>query len=210
MSIPSKARPQSLLHVIWADEEIAVLRRLYPTAPWPEILRAFPNRSRSAINQFARMALGMKRVCSPRNKWTQDEIAHLKDLWPSAELSEIFAAFPLHGHRGIQQKAIALRLRRKTAAQRNPRFKAHPILLLLREEREGQHLTRLDVSKKTGYCVGQICNWENGKARPMWHHIVDYAEGLGLEIVLRKNLTDVTLASNVIPWPDKKKLMGSR
>lgn len=45
---------------VWTDEQNDLLRKLYPTATWEEIHKAFPNHKRGALYQQA-ISLGLKR-----------------------------------------------------------------------------------------------------------------------------------------------------
>ena len=93
----------------WTPGEDATLSRMYPSAPWPELLRAIPGHTRDAIARRAQ-ALGLRRVCY-RQKWTEDERAILREHyatrgpgWCARELGRSAEAVTLQAHRmGVQR-----------------------------------------------------------------------------------------------------------
>lgn len=64
--------------------------------------------------------------------------------------------------------------------------KVDPIILTLRERREGMKLSRKIVGDKTGYDRVSIYHWETGRATPSLTKIKDWAECLGLQLEVRE------------------------
>lgn len=77
-------------------------------------------------------------------------------------------------------------------------------------ERERQRITRRVLSKKIGYLEGQILAWELGKVRPDFMSVFNWAEALGFDLTLKPKVTAELIDAVVVPWPDKKRMMGSR
>jgi transcriptional regulator with XRE-family HTH domain len=61
-----------------------------------------------------------------------------------------------------------------------------PIIVALRQERLNLKLRLVDVSDKTGYHYNAIQRWEAGKVAPSVQAVVDYANALGFDVVLKK------------------------
>ena len=93
--------------------------------------------------------------------------------------------------------------------RKNRRF-VHPIVQELRKARERKKLSRVDIADMIGYHPNNLLAWELGKARPLLHYVTDLAEALGFEVVLKEKMTREIMDSMVIPYPDRKKLMGGR
>jgi hypothetical protein len=129
----------------------------------------------------------------------------LKRLYPTAEITELKAALPHRAITAIQRQATYLHIKRLTLGTRtNTRF-IHPLIQQLRLARENAHLSRSDVSKKSGYHVNQLCAWELGKVNPDFRSMYEWAESLGFDLVLKKRFS---ISNEFIPWPDKKRLMA--
>lgn len=192
----------------WTDAEIALLRELFPRTPWPELAAAFPGRSRQAVQQMAKATLKLKREINRREKWTSDETIILRRLYPTVSDDELRDAFPRHTFLAIQRQASALKIMRpRMEARHHGRF-VHPIIVHLHEERKKQHLNRVQLSKKIGYTHGAILKWELGHTKPDFVMLCDWAQALGLEIIVRKQLE--APESIVIPYPEKRRLMAGR
>lgn len=191
----------------WSDAEMETLRDLFPRAPWPELKAALPSRTKGAIWQKGKNVLKLKREINRREKWTTDEIIILQRIYPvvtDAELLETFAGRSLIA---IQRMASDLRvLRPRPEARQHKRF-VHPVVVRLYEERRRQHLNRVQLGKKSGHHQNQILGWELGKTQPDFAAVCDLAEALGLEIIVRK---PEAIEMVVIPYPDKRRLMGGR
>ncbi len=71
-----------------------------------------------------------------------------------------------------------------------PAFKIPPtpsyILKLLREERIRNQMSLEALSLLTGYNFNSLQRWENGRVTPSVNAVVDYANALGFDLVLRK------------------------
>ena len=67
-----------------------------------------------------------------------------------------------------------------------PKRQVHPIIQTLRIERERQRLPRQKLAAKIGYDPSQLYQWEVGKVRPTVYRLADWAEGLGMELAVRR------------------------
>lgn len=194
----------------WIGYEIDTLREMFGRRSWLDILFAIPGRSKGSINQYARKTLGLRREVNRRERWTDIESQILKNMWPTASLQDIHAALLRHTPAGIEKQASAINAKRKSTAQRRAQRKVHPVLVQMRETRERKNITRKVLSVKTGYHVNQLLGWELGKVNPTFQSIVDIASVLGFDVVLRERVTKAMLDAEVIPYPDRKKLMAGR
>lgn len=187
----------------WSGAEERKLRRYYEKLNGRRLLKFFPGRTLSGLHQKARH-MGMRR----RDYWSVHEISTMRLLYPSAEQATIETALPDRSWGSIIKKAGDLGIRRHLAATRNNKRFVHPIVRLLRKEREQRKLTRPEVGAMCGYHVNQIQAWEMGKVRPWFVHIVDWAAALGFELVLRPQVNPVL--SEEIPYPARRKLMAGK
>lgn len=62
----------------------------------------------------------------------------------------------------------------------------HPIIRSLRAERKRLKLSRRELVAKIGYDQSQLYQWEVGKVWPTVHKVADWAEGLGLELAVKR------------------------
>lgn len=168
----------------WSDAEMAILQESFPSSPWRALLDALPGRTRGGINLQARLH-GLSRSVNRRIIWTSQEEAILRRLWPAADEDEIVAAFRGRHFATIGKKASALGLRRRLPGARKNTRAIQPIIIALRKERERQGLTRPQLAARIGYHWQQLHGWEMGKACPIFAKLVDWVEGLGMELVLR-------------------------
>lgn len=143
-----------------------------------------------------------RRAFAPRGKWwTAEEQQTLRQLWPMATRDEIIAALPGRAWTALSKQANFLKLKRRYQHGRP----VHPIMLQLRDLREQARITRPQLSKKIGWHLNQILNWETGKTRPNLQHVEDLANGLGCTLVLRPKAE-----SEIIHFPDQKRLMSGK
>lgn len=182
------------------------LRATFPAAPWPEILAALPRRTRDSINQQARLH-GVRREVSKRARWTVPEENILRTMYPSAEPAVICAALPGRVWASIIKKANDLNIRRPSPWSRRNTRTIHPLLKQLRAERERRRITRPALSLKLGYHVNNILAWEMGKAQPEFRVVFDWAQALGLELILRTNAQRL-LQEQIKPLPVEKLMAG--
>lgn len=120
-----------------------------------------------------------------KRTWMLDEIRLLERLWPIADEAEIVSALPGRKFAAIGRKASSLGLRRRMPGARNNTRHVHLIIKMLRDERERRGLTRPQLAAKIGYHWMQIHCWEMGKRRPIFNKLVDWAEGLEMEVIIR-------------------------
>lgn len=191
----------------WSDAELTRMTELFPRAPWNDLLGALPTRTRAAIWQMGANVLKLKREINRKEKWTTDELVILKRIYPTASDGDLEIAFPRHSFIAIQRQASAIKIDRPRPEARHHKRFVHPICVKFYEERRRQRLKRNELSKKIGYAYGQILGWELGKTTPDLAAITAWGQGLGFEIVARKPESPDAI---IIPYPDKKKLMGGR
>lgn len=115
------------------------------------------------------------------NSWTGVELDLLRKLWPTTPWNKLEAMFPRHPRGSITRMASAIKVKRRRT-RRGPRFK---IFRELRTAREAQNLTRPQLSEMVGYHWTLIGRWENGEAVPSLRRLLDWAEALGFELVLK-------------------------
>jgi transcriptional regulator with XRE-family HTH domain len=132
-----------------------------------------------------------------KNTWSKEDISKLHKLWPTAEEAELLAAFPKRNIASIGRKASALSIRRRQPGARNNKRFIHPIIKMLRDERERQRLTRPQLAKKAGYHWMQLHYWEMGKQKPLFDKLIDWAEALGLKVII----TPVKPVNDIITQP---------
>lgn len=70
----------------WTEEEDNILREIYSTADWDEILEALPKRNRATIHTRA-SALGIKRT---RYFWSEEDKSILRDNYGKVDSSELY------------------------------------------------------------------------------------------------------------------------
>lgn len=191
----------------WTGNEIATLRSLFPSGSWKEMLEAFPTRTRGAINQFARKSLSLRRTNNRKEKWTAEECAILRRVYPSVSDAELMRHIPRHTLIAIQRQASVLKVLRPRREAREHQRYVHPIIQQLYQARLDRGIRREKLGKKLGYAYGQVLGWELGKTSPEFRAVAEWASALGMEIILRPMLTE--LPSVVTPL-SKSKLMAGR
>lgn len=93
----------------WTNDEIALLRRLFPRASQETILKAFPGRTWMGIARYA----WLKGIPRPRKyHWTDEEKRILEKHYPHGAPSEIQTLLPRHSWTGIQCAATRSRIYR--------------------------------------------------------------------------------------------------
>lgn len=65
------------------------------------------------------------------------------------------------------------------------KFKTHPIIQQLRDERINSGFTFEEFAKKIGYDKSLISEWERGTRRLHFPGLVDFANALGYEVIVR-------------------------
>lgn len=94
----------------WSDLEVELLRQLHPDTSLEQIADQSIGRSLSAVQGMAHI-LGLSRV----NRWTEEEVTLLQELWPKRTLSDL-AGILKRSERAIKSKANKLGLRRRPMA----------------------------------------------------------------------------------------------
>lgn len=107
----------------WTPAEDETILRLWPAAPWSEILSSLPGRSRYATQARASI-IGARRQRRDRSRdsrnWTSAELEILRTHYPTASRSEIVSLLPGRSLNAIQFRAFRLGLRK---IRRSPRPK---------------------------------------------------------------------------------------
>ncbi|MGN6085814.1 helix-turn-helix domain-containing protein [Trinickia sp.] len=94
----------------WAPAENEVLRAMYASGSWDELLASLPRRTRPAIRAQAN-SLGLKR--DGRQQWETTEIRLLYELYPTTTpIREIVARLAPHTKESIHKQAACQGLKR--------------------------------------------------------------------------------------------------
>lgn len=152
---------------------------------------------------------GVRVMGGARATWSGSECDALRRLWATADPEEIMTAIPNRKWSNIGRKACALKLRRRLPGARKNRRPIPALIVQLRNIREQREMTRPEVAKLAGYHHMQLHGWEMGKRCPIFWKLMDWADALGFEIVLKPKLREVSQASE-ISAPSKDKLMAGR
>ena len=75
---------------------------------------------------------------------------------------------------------------KKVMPYREPARKLHPLVYALRKRRYDLGLSAAEVSRKIGYEIGTIQNWEMGSTKPTFYSLETWAEGLGMRLTLEE------------------------
>lgn len=62
--------------------------------------------------------------------------------------------------------------------------RAHPVMKTLRAIRRGKRLSLREVGELAGYSENTLGAWERGKVSPMLDNLANYAEGLGMKLIV--------------------------
>ena len=186
----------------WTEAEIATLRRLFPGASWPELLAALPGRTRRSIWQKGKNVEKIVRKINRKVPWTRGDDDVLRKNYQTASDAELKRLLPNHTFTAIQRRGSYLKIYRLRPEARTHERIVLPIVKRLYEIRLAKHMRRPELAKKLGYAHGQILAWELGKTNPEFRIVVDWAQALGLEIVLRDPIEVVSW--NVVAMPPPK------
>lgn len=85
--------------------------------------------------------------------------------------------------------------------KRNKQYYVYPIVEQLIQIRKSKKLSLDKLSKKLGYNIKTIGDWERGKHQPILSSLINWAEILGVKL---------ELSLDKIQFPTKSKLMGSK
>ena len=139
-------------HNRWTPAETAVLREMYPHASWADLESALPGRTRTQLMDKAsreglrREVAGQpvpvqKRAFSPHVRWTENEVAIVRERYETANWSELLSALPGRSKSRIQNKAYSLGLTREHAPRINDEERR-------RRKREGMRAIREDPDRR--------------------------------------------------------------
>jgi two-component system cell cycle response regulator CtrA len=193
----------------WSEAERLTLYRLFANAPWPELLAALPGRTRQAIWQKGKCVEKLVRKINKRVPWNKAEIEALRRLYPVASDAELVKALPRHTLIAIQRQASSMRVLRPRAEAREHGRVVLSIIEQLYKARLAQHMRRPELADKLGYAVGQILAWELGKTNPEFRVVIDWAQALGFEIILR-DPKEATADNIVLLHPKPKAAYDAR
>lgn len=167
---------------MWDGRDDAFLITHYELAPWSLLRRTLQTRTQSAIRQRA-SRLGLVRRHLGKPAWTTGEERVLRAMFSTDAWRDIERALPRRSRSAINQHAIAMGLRRP------PRTKLRARYVLLRglaERRRKLRHTRAGLAALIGVTKCQVERWEFGLNVPRFPMLLDWAEALGLELVLRE------------------------
>jgi hypothetical protein len=94
--------------MIWSEEEIALLKEMYPFFPREEILKEIPNRTWHAI----RLKANLLNIQRDENKWTDHEIKMLEEGYATYSKEEIMGLIPDRTWNSIRIKASQKNIKR--------------------------------------------------------------------------------------------------
>ena len=144
-----------------------------------------------------------------RRSWSDCELSLLRKLWAIADEADLLQALPLRSFYAMNHKAQSLGLRRPLVTTRRHRKYVDPLIKELRIERENRRVSRRILAAKIGISATSLAQAELGHVSNVGFTLVrDWAVALGFEIVLRETPTAESIAAIVIPYPDKRRLMG--
>jgi DNA-binding XRE family transcriptional regulator len=138
-----------------------------------------------------------------RATWTNNEIAALRKLWPTASRADIEAAIPNRSFETVGKMATKLKIRRPSQARRENKRHVHPLIVQLHHARIAQNMTIKELARRAGHHPVETHEWEMGKKTPKLLTFIDCANALGFDVYLRPRLSDVIT-------PDRNKMMGSK
>lgn len=103
--------------VPWSLAEVLILHDYYPTAPWHMLFDVLPYRSRKAIKRKAEKEGIVREEFSAGfvMVWSDEELALLKEHYPSSSWTKILSLFPYRSRDSIQRKALHLNLHRSVS-----------------------------------------------------------------------------------------------
>jgi hypothetical protein len=112
---------------IWSDEELAILRKHYPTKLRQELLSLLPNKRWTSIRHKA-SELGLKKAFL--GIWNPAELQILKDNWAKCGRPKLLKLLPRKRWSSIRHKAFELGLAKKAYAKYWRTYdKIEPIIL---------------------------------------------------------------------------------
>ena len=118
------------------------------------------------------------------NLWQQEELKVLREFYPrySIPISDLKKLIPSHPASSIQKKAAELGIRRV----RHGRKPVHPVIKVLRQRRNKLGLDRYQLAAILGYESTSIRNWELGVNNPTFFSLLNWCEGLGVDLCIRE------------------------
>jgi hypothetical protein len=99
----------------WANEEIQILRKMYPYSKKEDIMVAIPNREwQYIVAQGTYLKIKRQRTYNHFVTWNEKEEESLRQLYPLASKSEILDVLKGHSWGGIMTHAERLKIKRLT------------------------------------------------------------------------------------------------
>lgn len=107
---------------IWTDEEVELLKKVYPIKSIEELCTIFPNKTSQQINKKAKnlklkkdklfiKEYRLKKSLAARNDlWSEDELKLLQEYYPIGGIYEVKKYLPHKSKDGIRRKANSLGL----------------------------------------------------------------------------------------------------
>ena len=166
----------------WAAKEDHRLRVLYPAGSWDDLRAALPHRSQRAMEQRA-ARLGIERQANRKPAWTGAEEKRLRDMFGVATWPEIAEALPRHSISAAKNKANQLRLRRPPRTKLQSRY---ALLRELRAIRREQRMSMGDLAETIGVPKTSVQRWELGLNVPRLPMLLDWAQALGMRVVMER------------------------
>jgi len=110
-SVVLKLRRVDSKRLPWTKEEDRILRKLFPSAGWPEIQKALPGRTMPSIFSHARV-LALVRIAPGHMPWSEREEKILEDSFGSLSWPELEDSLPGRTRAAITIHAQFRRLKR--------------------------------------------------------------------------------------------------
>lgn len=123
----------------------------------------------------------MARACTAtRHEADLREMAAAK--WTIASMARVLRVHPNTVSLSLEKLGIHHPGNRWTSRK----YKTHPIIAKLRDERMNKCMTVDEFAKKVGYSGSLVSEWERGSRRMHFQALVNVSQALGYEITLRR------------------------
>jgi hypothetical protein len=159
-------------HALWSEAEDHTLRRLYPD--YAAARKELPHRTRWALRSRAQYLC----VQNGAHRWTDDDLAKLRRMFPVATRQELLATFPGRAFGAIERKAYRRHIWRK----RSLRKYGDPLFDAIRERafRIGYSMRDLDEVAHTRPFFAR--GWRS-RAHPVYECLYRAVEALDGEML---------------------------
>jgi ribosome-binding protein aMBF1 (putative translation factor) len=119
------------------------------------------------------------------SSWSAREKNLLKMLWPTADQKILERNFPIRTYRALLSKAFKLKIVRVPSSPDLSLVKDGVIKSLI-QARLRKGWSRRKLSNKIGCQHNMVCWWEREEHLPSYQSLLDWAQALHCEIVIRE------------------------